>query len=72
MSNGLSVVSIEIEAIKCSLLSKHINLYEIQDAQHIADAIIKTIPDNNNVELIKSLDLKFKTDLQDLLNLWNR
>lgn len=72
MSNGLSVVSIEIEAIKCSLLSKHINFYEIQDAQHIADAIIKTIPDNNNVELIKSLDLKFKTDLQDLLNLWNR
>lgn len=68
MSNGLSVVSIDIPAIKRSKLSKYISFYEKQDAEHIAQAIIKTDIHNNNIDLIRSLDSKFKKDIERLIN----
>ena len=64
----IPVVSIDIPAIKRSKLSKYISFYEKQDAEHIAQAIIKTDIHNNNIDLIRSLESKFKKDIERLIN----
>lgn len=68
MSNGLSVVSVKIEAIKQSAISKSIVYYDIQHPENIAKAILSASPINNNKELIAQLDTQFRFNVLKLLN----
>lgn len=68
MSNGLSVVSVKIEAITRSAVGKSIVYYEVQNPEKIAKAILSASPINNNKELIAKLDKQFRFDILKLLN----
>ena len=67
MSNGLSVVSIRIEAIERSAVGKYINYYDVQTPEEIAKAILEATPTNSNQQVISELDEKFKNDIQTLI-----
>ncbi len=68
MSNGLSVVSIDIPAIRESQIGNYISFYQEQDAKSIAKAIMDTDVNNNNIEVVSNLANQFKEDLQYLIN----
>lgn len=67
MSNGLSVVSIRIDAIEKSAVGKHIYYYENQTPQEIANAIKKVDISNDNRTFINALDKKFQNDIKMLI-----
>lgn len=67
MSNGLSVVSVRIEAIERSKVGTAIEYYDIQSPEEIAKAILRTQPSNNNQSLISELDAQFRHDIQNLI-----
>lgn len=66
MSNGLSVVSVRIEAIERSEVGKVIIYYGIQSSEEIAKAILCAPIKNNNIELIKELDESFRQKIISL------
>ena len=68
LSNGLSVVSIRIEAIERSGVCKSISFYDIQSPQEIAKAIIKANPNNHSIDVIEELDRNFRKELIEMLN----
>ena len=68
MSNGLSVVSVRIEAIEQSEVGKAVVYYEVQSPEEIAKAIQTASPTNKNKQLIAQLDEKFRLDINKLLN----
>lgn len=68
MSNGLSVVSVRIEAIERSEVGKAITYYDVQSPEEIAKAVLSASPTNRNKELIAQLDEHFRVDLLKLLN----
>ncbi len=67
MSNGLSVVSVRIDAIEQSRVGKAIEYYEVQSPEEIAKAILRSLPTNNNQSLISELDTDFRHDIQALI-----
>lgn len=68
MSNGLSVVSIDIPTIRQSKIGRYISFYSSQDAQSIANAIISSNHHNNNIDVIKDLDNIFTAELSQLID----
>lgn len=68
MSNGLSVVSVRIEAIERSAVGKYINYYDVQSPEEIAKAILSTSPSNYNQQVIAELDEEFNRDIQALIS----
>lgn len=68
MSNGLSVVSIDIPAVTTSAIGKYLNYYHEQSPQKIAEAILATPSTNNNREIISDLNKKFKSEFSALLD----
>lgn len=67
MSNGLSVVSVRIDAIEQSRVGKAIEYYEVQSPEEIAKAILRSLPTNNNQSLISELDTEFRHDIRALI-----
>ena len=67
MANGLSVVSINIRAIKESKIGPFIHFYEKQTPKEIAEAILSCEINNNNRKIIEELDVSFKKDIKSLL-----
>lgn len=70
LSNGLSVVSVDIPAIKQSLISKSIYFYKAQEPESLANAI-KDVPEANpeaSREIIKNLYNQFVIDFSKLIN----
>lgn len=72
MSNGLTVVSIRIEAIEKSAVGGHISYYEEQTPQEIANAIINADITNDNRNFIEMLDLNFQNDIKKLIDAVNQ
>lgn len=72
LSNGLSVVSIRIEAIERSTISKSIFFYDSQSPQEIAKAIIQASPYSHNIDVIEELDRLFRKDLSAMLNIFHK
>lgn len=70
MSNGLSVVSIRIEAVVNSKIGDYIEYYEEQTPEQIAACILSvgTKSDNDNRAVISTLDSSFKDDVKYLIN----
>ena len=69
LSNGLSVVSVRIEAIERSALGKSIYFYNNQSPEDIAKTI-QQIPANSNcITLIKELDAEFRRGLANTIKL---
>ena len=68
MANGLSVVSIDIKAIKGSAVGPYIHFYKNQTPEEIAKAILKCNIDNDNRKVIEKLDVQFIKDVKSLLN----
>lgn len=68
MANGLSVVSIDIKAIKGSAVGPYIHFYKNQTPEEIAKAILKCNIDNDNRKVIEKLDVQFINDVKSLLN----
>lgn len=69
MSNGLSVVSVRIEAIERSEVGKGIAYYDVQSPEEIAKAVLTVSPTNKNRELIAQLDEQFRVALLNMLNM---
>lgn len=69
MGNGLSVVSIDIPAIRGSRIGQYISFYQTQDAKSIAKAIIEVDVRNNNIDIVSNLADQFKADLSQLITL---
>lgn len=67
MANGLSVVSINIRAIKESEVGPFIHFYEKQTPKEIASAILSCEIKNNNRKVIAEMDMSFKRDIKSLL-----
>lgn len=67
MSNGLSVVSVRIDAIERSRVGKAIEYYDVQSPEEIANAILRTSPSNDNQSLISGLDLHFRQGIKNLI-----
>lgn len=67
MANGLSVVSINIKAIKESKVGPFIHFYEKQTPKEIAAAILSCKINNNNRNVIEEMDISFKRDIKSLL-----
>lgn len=69
MSNGLEVVSANIEVVKNSKIGQYIHSYEVQDEKEIANVIlnINLNAKSNNVDVVKELDKEFKEDLKAML-----
>lgn len=67
MANGLSVVSIDIPAIRTAEIGQYINYYKEQTPQNIAEAILRTDTNNHNRDIIKVLNEKFINQLHVLL-----
>lgn len=72
MSNGLTVVSIRIEAIEKSAVGRHISYYEEQTPEEIAKAIVNSDISNDNRIFIKMLDLKFQNEIKNLIETVNQ
>lgn len=69
MANGLKVISVDIEVVKNSSISKYVYFYEGQNGLKIAESI-KSINLNKNYnsrEIIEQLDNKFTSKLKRLL-----
>ncbi len=67
MVNGLSVVSINVKAIKDSKVGPFIHFYEKQTPEEIATAILSCETNNSNREIIENLDSDFKKNIASLL-----
>lgn len=69
MSNGLSVVSIRIDAVLRSKIGNSIYYYDVQTPQNIADSILSVDVQQaiNSRNLITSLDEYFKKELATLI-----
>lgn len=69
MANGLRVVSIRIPAIEDSAIGKYMYYYERQTPEEIAKAIMKVdiFDDYEGRDIIKKLDLEFRTKIRELL-----
>lgn len=65
MANGLSVVSINIPAIKSSTINQDVVFYDEQNPKSIAEAILK-VKLKNFRSNISALDLEFKEGLKNL------
>lgn len=63
MSNGLSVVSIKIDAITKSNIGEHIQFYEEQDPKIIADSIMSCDIENNNREVLAHISEDFQKEI---------
>lgn len=68
MSNGLTVVSVKINAIVNSKVGAFISYYENQTPEEIAESIIEAKIDNNNREIITQLDIDFLSQLNGLFS----
>ena len=70
MSNGLQVVSIQIEAIKHSAIGDKIHYYTEQTPRHIAEAIVSASESVSidNRTIIEQLNKEFISHLASLLN----
>ena len=68
MANGLSVVSINIKAIKDSAVGPYIHFYEKQAPEEIAATILDCKVNNENRKVIAELNAHFTTDVKLLLN----
>ena len=67
MCNGLSVVSIDIPAIRNSLIGNFLTYYRIQEPREIANAICNSEIENNNREEILKLRRLFISQITHLL-----
>ena len=67
MANGLSVVSIDIPAIKTASIGAYLNFYQEQTPEEIAKTIISARNKNNNREIIEKLNCKFIQDLHKII-----
>lgn len=68
MANGLSVVSIDIPAIRTASIGKHLNYYSQQTPENIARAITSTdITDSHNREVIRQLQQNFVNSISNLI-----
>lgn len=67
MSNGLSVVSVRIDAIERSKVGQAIAYYDVQNPEEIANAILRTSPSNKNQSLIAELDSEFRGNVISLI-----
>lgn len=67
LANGLQVVSIDIPAISKSRLCNDIVVYQNQEPQDIAQAILSITDFTPKFELLKRLDNDFKLDIENLL-----
>lgn len=72
MSNGLSVVSIRIDAIEKSKVGSYIKFYDKQEPMEIAKAIMSTAILNQNRVLLGRLSLEFNAEMKVLLDSFNR
>lgn len=67
MSNGLSVVSIDIPVVRISAVAKYITFYKGQTSQQIADAIINTPLKIDYKNCFKELSSTFTHQFKSLL-----
>lgn len=67
MSNGLSVVSIDIDAVAKSKVGSCIWFYTCQTPRHIAAAILSAKIDNKSRQCLVSLDREFLSQIPSLL-----
>jgi len=67
MANGLSVVSIDIPAIRAASIARYLSFYKNQRPQEIARAIEKTSISNSNRDIIADLSKSFNIRIASLL-----
>lgn len=67
MANGLSVVSIDIPAIRTSKVGPYLQYYTKQNSEQIANAILSATIHNNNREIIARLRYECETALPEFL-----
>lgn len=67
MANGLSVVSIDIPAIRTASIGRYLNYYKEQKPEEIARAIINAKIDNRNREIIENLEKDFTKNIHHII-----
>lgn len=65
MANGLSVVSVDIPAIRLSQVGQYLQYYSKQNSEQIANAILSATIHNNNREIIARLRYECETTLPE-------
>jgi len=70
MANGLDVVTIDIPAIRDSIIGDSLFYYAEQSPQKIAEAIqsIKNLKKHSTKDILKECHLKFKKDINSLIS----
>lgn len=70
MANGLRVVSIRIEVVECSAVSKYVSYYNNQTPEEISQAIMNVDINNeiNSRNIISELDIQFKKQLSNFFD----
>ena len=69
LANGLSVVSIRLDAVERSKIGKNVHYYDVQTPEAIAESIMSVEPNQSthNRALISSLDISFREELDRLI-----